>query len=1241
MGQTPAVGTLRIFSWNVAGIAKGVVDDFINIFDREHTWDVLLLQEFTGAKDVIPSHTFWTADEHVVFVTPPCLGCRSTAIVVHREIKHGVLQDTYRFTNRASSILLQWEGHNINMVTAHLQPTSGNTEAFNNSLEDLEAMLDTQEAKSLFKKYGLHTVQLNQQKHLTILGVDAQADLGPLDDFDDVNIVGPYGFGERTLRAGWFIEVCTRFRLTIHNSFTNEPAGNWTCSHWGNAEPSQLDYICSDVPPKYRPQVRLTDSTATPSDHVVLAYTLVGKYNRIWNAYQRKQVRLPLRWAPKDDNTLFNSHIRELLSLPEEKTIAGDAYQIFTDGSYHAAVKRRQKRGFAGWGFVVYDSGKEITFENEVTSFFGPVVIFSTNQGYLGATKMSNNTAELSAIIEAMIWTFQRPSSKYRFFSDSSYVVRLLKGDFVPQENVALALLAVHWWSLLEQKHEVGISWVRGHSGNKGNERADKLAGRGCWEDNAGEFYIRPKLDFYWKQDVYAASLKHHNQGSQSILGARAVRRKPGTTTVHTNFQDYRILDDKPIATIADVTKSITEAAKIGGKNTPKRWDLNLDPKDPLILEEKELTRRRNGLPHGVERKDLSIKLCKLRRQIKVQRIHLRSQKAVEDRRSPLCANKRVSIHALHDFRNTEQLIDDPGDILDNANAFLGQLFGENKPSDLPDWVWRHFDLETLEQVPGFDGRTLRALIMTMAGGKVCADDGLVAEMLKHLDIDILHLIADVFKLRILNHSSEDDEQAWDQVLLNLIQKKVNPITIKDFRPIAILPVLLKLYAKLLDYLTGNNLGTTVGVQFAFKSGHQCHEPVFILRRLIEVSLEWATPIFVLDGDIAKAYDYTRHTRILDALLQKDIPALLAAAIIRETTRARCRIKIGNLESQYLIGRSRSLWQGDPLAPKLFNATLDVLVQEFEATAKRHKWGWHLHDPDGGPRQVCLLLFADNYWIITTSINELNAANKCWQELLQSAGWFTPVTDLCYATTAEDDQYTNAQVLHQDQVVERRAKLVGFKMLGTQLTFGSHYDTELERRFRAAWCAFHKHSDILCCKAAPLAGRLKFLLMVVSPALFWCAGSWNLRVQKFVALRGLQRNMIRKMIGLKKYETEDLETYMRRAETAVTAAMHRHRILSWDIYARRVIFRWAGWVARLQTFDKHRLTLAVLHHKNLKWLQLIKDNNGGRELHGRYLRVWRWETVVHNFFAENAPGEHWEKIALDDSRWSAFVDMVG
>ena len=41
---------------------------------------------------------------------------------------------------------------------------------------------------------------------------------------------------------------------------------------------------------------------------------------------------------------------------------------------------------------------------------------------------------------------------------------------------------------------------------------------------------------------------------------------------------------------------------------------------------------------------------------------------------------------------------------------------------------------------------------------------------------------------------------------------------------------------------------------------------MYILRSLVEKSLEWNLHIWVCDGDIKKAYDYTRHSRALDGL---------------------------------------------------------------------------------------------------------------------------------------------------------------------------------------------------------------------------------------------------------------------------------------------------------------------------------------------------------------------------------------
>ena len=140
--------------------------------------------------------------------------------------------------------------------------------------------------------------------------------MGPLEDTDDVDIIGPFGFGTRCMRAQRFINMCTALRLTIQNSYVNESGGNWTCAHWGISEPTQLDYVAADVPPKYNPRCRLKDSAATESDHTIVALTFDGKYNK-FRRRKHKGISKPIHWKLTTDIDIYNSNIRSCLGLPE------------------------------------------------------------------------------------------------------------------------------------------------------------------------------------------------------------------------------------------------------------------------------------------------------------------------------------------------------------------------------------------------------------------------------------------------------------------------------------------------------------------------------------------------------------------------------------------------------------------------------------------------------------------------------------------------------------------------------------------------------------------------------------------------------------------------------------------------------------------------------------------------------------------------------------------------------------
>ncbi len=116
--------------------------------------------------------------------------------------------------------------------------------------------------------------------------------------------------------------------------------------------------------------------------------------------------------------------------------------------------------------------------------------------------------------------------------------------------------------------------------------------------------------------------------------------------------------------------------------------------------------------------------------------------------------------------------------------------------------------------------------------------------------------------------------------------------------------------------------------------------------------------------------------------------------------------------------------------------------------------------------------------------------------------------------------------------------------------------------------------------------------------------------------------------------------FMRRTEADITGTLHRFAVLSWDVLVRRNIFQWAGWVARLSHYDPQRLTFKILNHKNWRWIQSVAIANGGRQLHGRILKVWRWEALVYRFFVENLPGVDWQSAAQDANQWRDLISVL-
>ena len=136
--------------------------------------------------------------------------------------------------------------------------------------------------------------------------------------------------------------------------------------------------------------------------------------------------------------------------------------QIYTDGSAHP------NPGPGGYGAVVLDDDNNI------------IQLWSKE-----CTKTTNNAEEIKAILWALI-TYGKSKIPPKVFSDSAYAINCLtiwrytwerngwvKGDGKIPENLELIQTFHDFWN---QGYRIELIKVHGHSGNKWNELADKLA---------------------------------------------------------------------------------------------------------------------------------------------------------------------------------------------------------------------------------------------------------------------------------------------------------------------------------------------------------------------------------------------------------------------------------------------------------------------------------------------------------------------------------------------------------------------------------------------------------------------------------------------------------------------------------------------------------------------------------------------------------------------------------------------
>lgn len=221
-------------------------------------------------------------------------------------------------------------------------------------------------------------------------------------------------------------------------------------------------------------------------------------------------------------------------------------------------------------------------------------------------------------------------------------------------------------------------------------------------------------------------------------------------------------------------------------------------------------------------------------------------------------------------------------------------------------------------------------VVKKLKNGRTSGDDKLLAEMLKTGHAGLLQAIASIFT--DILHGACEIPASWNISRLVVLCKKGDAAFPKNYRPIAIISVLNKLFSGVILARVKTVLDALQPPEQAgFRPDFSCSDAVHCLRMIAEKSEEWGLEVWAASLDLEKAFDKVDHASVFyslcDARVDPDIIRVLWDLYRKQE--AYVHMDKSCCSKEFAI--KRGVRQGDPLSPILFNNVTRIIFAELRA----------------------------------------------------------------------------------------------------------------------------------------------------------------------------------------------------------------------------------------------------------------------------------------------------------------------
>ena len=483
-------------------------------------------------------------------------------------------------------------------------------------------------------------------------------------------------------------------------------------------------------------------------------------------------------------------------------------------------------------------------------------------------------------------------------------------------------------------------------------------------------------------------------------------------------------------------------------------------------------------------------------------------------------------------------------------------------------------------------------------GNRAPGEDLVTADMLKADSAMSAKCLVELFNKV---WTEEEVPDAWKRGIIIKLPKKGDLKECGNWRGINLLSVPGKIFCRVMLHRIKTSLDKILREEQAgFRPGRSCTDQIFVLRTIIEQSIEWNSSLYLNFIDFEKAFDSVHHCTLWRILKLYGFPDKIINILKSMYANNQCCVRHGGQESEWFRVKS-GVRQGCVISPMLFLVVIDWIMKR--ATVGRPRgivWNAfdNLEDED----------FADDIALVSHSHRDMEEKTRLIEDTAKSVG-----LKISHAKTKvmRLNAKNKADISSSGQSLEN---VTEFKYLGSFLTADGNIEKEIRTRIALASAAFQRLRPIWRSGIYDVKTKLRLYKSNVRSVLLYAAETWHTTKQIESKLRGFEGRCLRRILGIWwEHRVTNKEIESRTGISCIVEEVKKRR------------WRWLGHTLRM---NKKRHPLIALN-----W------NPQGKRNRGRPRGTWRRTVDAERTEA----GMTWHELrwlAQDRKEWRKFVDAL-